>query len=182
MLTDQALLVIACAEAYEATRDARYRITAEECITYVLRDLRDPGGAFYAAEDADSPGGEGAYYSWTKEEIIQVLGPEEAAHALNLFNLMPIPDTSAVSRHMNGDTTHPRCVLSAAGPDPVLAHTLHITEREVAALRDNIRCRFLSARQGRRRPARDTKILTDTNALFCIALARAVGYLTIPSI
>ncbi len=43
----------------------------------------------------------------------------------------------------------------------------------MAALRDNIRCRLLSARQGRRRPARDTKILTDTNALFCIALARA---------
>ena len=96
MLCDQALLVLACSEAYEATRQNRYRATADECIAYVFRDLQDPGGAFYSAEDADSPGGEGAYYTWTQEEIDRALGPEDAAVAATLFALAPLSETGAV--------------------------------------------------------------------------------------
>jgi hypothetical protein len=173
MLSDQALLVLACTEAYEATRTARYRTIAEDCIGYVLRDLSDPGGAFYAAEDADSPGGEGAYYTWTKEELVCILGPEDAALAFILFTLTPLPETGAGTGGTPGNSIHPRCVLSAAGPDLVLAHTLKIPEYELVARRDVIRSRLVQARNERPRPARDTKILTDINALFCTALARA---------
>ncbi len=91
MLYDQALFVLACTEAYQATRNDRYRTMAEECIGYVLRDLRDPGGAFYSAEDADSPGGEGAYYSWTTDELSTVLGPDDAVFATSVFTLTPLP-------------------------------------------------------------------------------------------
>ncbi len=173
MLYDQALLVLACVEAYEATRTARYRTIAEECIAYVLNNLIDPGGGFYSAEDADSPGGEGAYYTWTKEEIARVLGPEDAALTFTLFTLTPLHETGVVPKGMPGNSISQRFILSAGGPDPVLANILKITERELAVRRDSIRIRLRRARDERPRPARDTKILTDINALFCTALARA---------
>ncbi|HYC92051.1 MAG TPA: thioredoxin domain-containing protein [Thermoanaerobaculia bacterium] len=61
MLYDQALLALAYLEAYQATRRAEYAETARAVFTYVLRDLRAPSGAFYAAQDADE-----AYYTGRK--------------------------------------------------------------------------------------------------------------------
>jgi hypothetical protein len=173
MLYDQALVVLACTEAYEATREARYRTLAEECIAYVLRNLRAPGGAFYTAEDADSPGGEGAYYTWTREEISRALGPGDAEVAFSFFTLTPLPEMNTVHGDKPGDTVAQRCVISAAGPDPVLAHRLGITEQDLDTRKEALRSRLVQAREERPGPARDTKILTDVNALFCTALARA---------
>jgi len=146
MLYDQALFVLACTEAFEATKNKRFRTMAVECIAYVLRDLSDPGGAFYTAEDADSLGGEGAYYTWTKDELA-------AAGAGALFALTSLP--------ANGhDTGEPRFILSRN----MLADP---------ALPEPVREKLRAIRETRARPSRDDKILTDINALFCQALARA---------
>ena len=169
MLSDQAMLVLASTEAYAATGKIRYRTIAEECIAYVLRELRDPGGGFYTAEDADSPAGEGAYYLWTEEEIARILGPD-AAFASILFSLTPLPGSE---KHAS--------IISAAGPDPVLLKNLGITEQELISRRAGILRRLAHEREKRPKPARDTKILTDTNALFCTALARAGRVLGNPS-
>jgi uncharacterized protein YyaL (SSP411 family) len=53
MLYDQALLAIAYLEAYQATGKREYAATARETLGWALRELRSPGGAFYAALDAD---------------------------------------------------------------------------------------------------------------------------------
>jgi len=173
MLCDQALLVLACTEAYEATRQNRYRATADECIAYVFRDLQDPGGAFYSAEDADSPGGEGAYYTWTQEEIDRALGPEDAAVAATLFTLAPLSETGAGTGSVPRDDRKQRGVLFAAGTRNIPAEGPYTTEQDFVTCRDAIRSRLALARGQRPRPARDDKILTDANALFCTALARA---------
>ncbi len=52
MLYDQALHALACLEAYQATGKDEYAATARAIFTYVLRDLRSPGGAFFAAQDS----------------------------------------------------------------------------------------------------------------------------------
>ena len=57
MLYDQAMLSLVSLEAFQATRKPEYAQTAREIFTYVLRELRGPDGAFYAAQDADE-----AYY------------------------------------------------------------------------------------------------------------------------
>jgi uncharacterized protein YyaL (SSP411 family) len=173
MLCDQALFVLACTEAYQATRQDRYRTMAEECIGYVLRELRDPGGAFYSAEDADSPGGEGAYYTWTSDELSVALGPDDAALAASVFTLTPLPAPAYGISDSGAQKSGQRFILSAAGPDPVLEQTLSLPSGKIAARRESIRSRLFTARNKRARPARDDKILTDTNALFCTALARA---------
>ncbi len=74
MLYDQAQLVISYLEAFQITGEKQYAETARRMLDYVLRDMTDPGGGFYSAEDADSAidpahpheKSEGAFYIWTR--------------------------------------------------------------------------------------------------------------------
>src|SRR5205814_3486990 len=54
MLYDQAQLVLAYAEAAQASGDSFYLEVAEDTLLYVLREMTDVDGGFYCAEDADS--------------------------------------------------------------------------------------------------------------------------------
>ena len=81
MLYDQAQLVQVYLDASLCSHDPLFATVARETLDYVLRDMTDPEGGFYSAEDADSPrpedpeeSGEGAFYVWTKKEIDGALG------------------------------------------------------------------------------------------------------------
>ena len=79
MLYDQALLVRVYAHAAVALEHPRWRQVVAETVDYVLRDLRQDGGGFSSAEDADSPGPdghghEGLFHTWTPDEVRAVLG------------------------------------------------------------------------------------------------------------
>ena len=89
MLYDQAMLIMAYAEAYQATGNPEYARTTREIIAYVSRDMRAPGGGFYSAEDADSEGVEGKFYVWTTEQIEAVLGKSDATFADTVFGVEP---------------------------------------------------------------------------------------------
>ncbi|MGE5474649.1 MAG: thioredoxin domain-containing protein [Ignavibacteriales bacterium] len=78
MLYDNSLLAIAYLEAFQATGKAIYRNVAEKIFDYVLRTMTSPEGGFYSAEDADSEGEEGKFYTWTKSEIESLLEPSDA--------------------------------------------------------------------------------------------------------
>ena len=87
MLYDQAMLITAYAETYQATRKEEYKQTVREVISYVMQDMADPLGAFYTAEDADSEEEEGKYYLWTEKEIEETLNPREAELIKKIFNI-----------------------------------------------------------------------------------------------
>ena len=167
MLYDQALLVMACTEAYQVTGNPEYKKTVEEIIGYVMRNLRSPEGAFFSAEDADSPEGEGAFYVWTLQEFENLLGSEDAALAALVFGLTP-----------NGNFQDPErgCgynILSRTLPAENIAASLEIPEPVLAMRIESIRTRLLVAREGRVRPSLDDKVLSDWNGLFIAALAQA---------
>jgi len=78
MLYDNALLAQCYLEAWQATGHADYARIVQETLDYVLRDMTDPLGGFYSAEDADSEGEEGLFYLWTPTEVAEVIAPERA--------------------------------------------------------------------------------------------------------
>lgn len=87
MLYDNALLIFAYIRAYSVTGDVLYRSVAERTARYVLREMTDPDGAFYSAQDADSAGGEGNYYLFSEEEILRLLGAEEGKRFASAYGI-----------------------------------------------------------------------------------------------
>jgi uncharacterized protein YyaL (SSP411 family) len=87
MLYDQALLSIAYAESFQATKKDLHKEALEEILTYVLREMQSPEGGFYSAEDADSEGVEGKFYLWSEDEIKEVLSKKEAELFIKVFNV-----------------------------------------------------------------------------------------------
>src|SRR5437867_1014555 len=76
MLYDNALLVQLYAELYQITGRERYLHVVQSSLDYVIREMTSPEGGFYSAQDADSDGDEGKFYTWSKNEIENALGDE----------------------------------------------------------------------------------------------------------
>jgi len=147
MLYDNAQLASLYLHAWLAFGDPECRRVCEETLDYILRDMTDPAGGFYSAEDADSEGHEGKFYVWTAEEIRAVLGAD-ADRALTYWGVDRGPNFEGKS------------ILYGAGePDP----------ESIAPLRR----RLLEARALRVRPGRDDKVLAGWNGLACRAFAEA---------
>lgn len=87
MLYDNALLIMAYAAAYRMTQNHFYLDTAEKTAEYVMREMTSPGGGFYSAQDADSEGVEGKYYTFTLDEIMDVLGEEKGKRFSDTFDI-----------------------------------------------------------------------------------------------
>jgi uncharacterized protein YyaL (SSP411 family) len=164
MLYDQALLITAYIEAFQATAKEEYASTAREIIHYVLEYLTAPNGAFYSAESADSEGEEGKFYLWSSEEIGNVLDQEEEAAAFTFFNT-----------EKEGNFVDP--VIRRKTGQNVLFIDQAIGNRDQY---EKIRKKLLLARNKRPRPERDDKVLTDWNGLMIAALAKAAQILDHP--
>ncbi len=89
MLYDNALLILAYSMAWGLTGNALYRTVAEKTADYVLRELTSPEGGFYSAEDADSEGVEGRYYTFAPEELTRLLGGDVGALFNQYYGITP---------------------------------------------------------------------------------------------
>jgi uncharacterized protein YyaL (SSP411 family) len=171
MLYDQAMLIMAYTEAYQATGKAFYAMVAEEIITYVLRDMTSAQGGFYSAEDADSEGIEGKFYLWTPKEIKTLLGEKDAALFNQVFNVKDGGnfEDAGPGHHIDQN------ILHLQKPLPELAKEVGIPENQLNKQLEVSRQILFDARQKRIHPFKDDKILTDWNGLMIAALAKA-GY------
>ena len=169
MLYDQALLIMAYTEAYLATGREDFARTARETIAYVLRDMTNPGGGFYSAEDADSEGEEGKFYVWTKDEILRVLGEEDGERFSRIFGVTEAGNY----REQPGGRRTGQNILRLRRPLASWAHEFSTSEEDLAWFVEGARQKLFTARGERVHPAKDDKILADWNALTIAALARA---------
>ncbi len=152
MLYDNAQLACAYLAAWQHSSDAALAEVAADTLDYMIARLRGPDGAFFSSEDADSldAGGqlaEGAFYTWTREEVELALG--DAAQARSACDLLRIGE----ARLDDGRSVPQR--RAEVGPD-------WPRWREAMA----------RWRQRRPRPAVDDKVVTGWNGLAVSALAR----------
>ena len=77
MLYDNALLILAYCKAWSVTRRELFRTVARQTADYAIRELTLSAGAFVSAQDADSGGQEGSFYTIRPEEVLSVLGREK---------------------------------------------------------------------------------------------------------
>jgi len=147
MLYDQAMLVLAYAEAYQATGKEQYSQVVREILAYVLRDMTSQEGGFFSAEDADSEGEEGLFYLWTKNEFRDHLGKDNADLLVPLLNMTE-------EGNFEDEATK-----TATGRN--------------LKLWEGSRQLLFEIREKRIHPLKDDKILTDWNGLMIAALAVA---------
>jgi uncharacterized protein YyaL (SSP411 family) len=183
MLYDQAQLVLACVEAAQASGDRFFADMALDTLDYVRRDMTDPSGGFYSAEDADSipperanePGAhkmEGAFYIWRDDEIGDALGADADVFR-SRYGILP--DGNAPFDPQN-EFTHKNLLYTARSVDEVAAACGRTPEDVVAALARS-RDTLLDVRARRPRPHLDDKVLTAWNGLMIAAFARAARML-----
>jgi hypothetical protein len=160
MLYDQAMMVHACLDAYQATGDCQYRTTAEEIATFVLKEMRSPEGGFYSAWDADTDGVEGEYYTWTRQEIFSALDGDAAEVICRLFD---------ISERGNFEG---RNILYLPVPTEEFADKESIPQEILRVNLEKWRIALETARKERKKPLRDEKILSAWNGLMISALAK----------
>jgi uncharacterized protein YyaL (SSP411 family) len=159
MLYDNALLTRAYLHGYLATGEERYRTVVEGVVGYVLRDLTDPAGGFYAAEDADSEGIEGKFYLWSLDEVREVCGAD-ADEVVRYYGVTA-----------NGNFVDPHTQYRGN-----ILHAVDRTEPASAAVQRG-RASLFARRELRIRPGLDNKVLLGWNALFLSALTEAAAAL-----
>jgi uncharacterized protein YyaL (SSP411 family) len=162
MLYDNALLTQLYAELYQISGNKSYLDTAEKILDYIRREMTSPEGGFYSAQDADSEGEEGKFYTWSKQEIINFLGDEKKCadifcehygvteggnfEGINILNIRS--STNEIARKYG------------QSPDEI-KHTLQQTSKRLFIIRER-----------RTKPGRDDKILTSWNSLMISAFAK----------
>lgn len=160
MLYDNALLVSTLSEAYQITKEERYKFCIEQTLEFTERELEDAPGGFYAALDADSEGVEGKFYVWDKKEVDKLLG-DDAELFCNYYDITEVG---------NWEEKNILRVLTPLN-EFALANNLEIAHLQ--SLLERGRQQLLLAREQRIRPALDDKIILGWNALMNTAYSKA---------
>ena len=172
MLYDNALLIPLYLDAHRMADDGDeaqlFAAIARETADYLLDGLQTPDGAFYASTDADSEGVEGKYFVWIRDELYQLLEPQDAEIACRRWGV-------DVGGNWEGNS-----ILLAAQPPEDVARWLDLPVAEVEASLARSRQTLLEHRATRIPPATDTKVIAAWNGMAIDALARAGAVLQEP--
>ena len=159
MLYDNGPLLAVYAQAAVATGEALFATAANATADWMLADMRDANGGFYATRDADSEGHEGLYYLWGPDEVRALTGDDYEVFARRF----------GLDQEANFEGRWHLTVRQQA------------TDEEAEAI-DRARQKLLEKRATRVAPARDEKQLTAWNALAIRGLAIAGSALERPDL
>lgn len=179
MLYDQAHLIVAYLEAYQITKDTFYSNIAKETIHYVLTNLKDKNNnGIYSAQDADSPlpddtskTGEGAFYTWKKDEIVEICDPLH----LEVFCLRyGIEDNGNV--HPSDDPHDEfsnKNILHVSMDLNEIAEATRMSFGDIEEAIESTKKKLLERRNQRPKPQLDDAILTEWNSYMVTSLSKA---------
>lgn len=152
MLYDNAQLVSLYAKAFQATKNTLYKQVIDQTLEYIEREMTATNGAFYSALDADSEGEEGKFYTWSKEELQQILQDDfavaEVYYSIN-----------------NSSKWEGRHILLRKETSEKIAQQFNLSNEELHKKIKSINHKLLNVRNNRVRPGLDDKTLTSWNAL-----------------
>jgi uncharacterized protein YyaL (SSP411 family) len=131
-------------------------MVAGQTLEYICREMTDPEGGFYCAQDADSEGVEGKYYVFTPEEIHEILDNKDASFFCEYF-----------------DITKEGNFEGASVPNLIKSNDMKSDNERIVKLTEKV----YSARLDRHKLHKDDKILTSWNALMITAYAKAAQIL-----
>ena len=187
MLYDQAQLVLAFLEAAQVSQDGFFAYIADDTLQYVRREMTDPLGGFYSAEDADSippeqaaeselaasgEKSEGAFYLWRDREIRELLG-EDAEVFRRRYGIER--DGNAPFDPQQEFTGKNLLYIAQSIGD--IAEATGRTREDVLDALNRGRMTLFAARLQRPRPHLDDKVLTAWNGLMIAAFARGARVL-----
>lgn len=156
MLSDNALLLWSFSRASQLAVDPVQKSlchrAARGIVDWLKREMTAPSGVFYSALDADSEGEEGLFYTWTEDEVREVLGGQAAGFM------------AAFQFEMGGNFEDEAKRTKTGRNIPYLSepadHSAHLDL-------------LLAARSFRARPGLDDKALCSWNGLMVSGLAEA---------
>ncbi len=164
MLYDNALFIIALSNAYLLTKKEVYKNAVQHVCSFIMSEMKDSNGGYYAAIDADSEGVEGKFYVWDKAEIERVLGTDAA-----LFN-----DYYDVTESGNWEEKN---ILRVLRPLEDVAASYNMPVESALLIINEAKKKLLDVRSKRVRPGTDDKILLGWNALLLNAFCKAYAIL-----
>lgn len=159
MLYDNALLVMAYLEAYEQSKNPMYLEVVENTLAYVKREMTQEEGGFSSAQDADSDGIEGKYYTFTPNEIEKVLGSSAGA-AFNTYY--------GIRKEGN--------FQGKSIPNLIHEQTIKLDKDQLSEWKKKV----YEYRAERTVLGKDDKVLTSWNALMITAYSKAYAVLQKP--
>jgi hypothetical protein len=169
MLYDNAALAPLYAEADPLGPGEGFARVARRTLDFVLAEMTSPEGAFLSAIDAETDGHEGAYYTWSREELREALADADL-------------DLASLVHGLEGRPTFEEDRYVAWLPAPLRerADALGLGEPQLLARLQVVHAALLTARGRRKRPLVDDKVLTDWNGLMIGAMARCGRLLAEP--
>jgi len=160
MRYDNALLARVYGQAGLAFDREEWVGVARATADYLLREMRGSEGAFFSSTDADSEGHEGRFFTWTAEQVRQILPPENAGLVIAFLALAP-----------EGNFEGEASVLRPARALREVAAELKIEPGAAAEMLARARKELLAARAQRVPPATDDKRLAGWNGMAVWSLA-----------
>jgi len=161
MLYDNAQLISLYSAAYQKTKDPAYKKIVTETLNFIKLEMTTPEGGYYSSLDADSENVEGKFYTWTYDEMKNVLGS----------NSQLILDYYHVTEEGNWENS--QNILYKSAENKQLFSTYKITENEFEEILNQAKIKLFTERSHRTRPATDDKILTSWNGLMLKATVDA---------
>ncbi len=153
MLYDNGQLMALYCWAQQVQPDYYFEQAVNQSALWLIQEMQAAEGGYYSAQDADSEGEEGKFYSWTIEQIKSLLDNEEYALFSRSFGL---------NRKANFEGKwYPHTYVDI--------NQLAIQDKrpvsEIESILHNCKQKLYQQRQQRVYPGTDDKILTSWNAL-----------------
>lgn len=166
MLYDNAQMVSLYSKSYQLSGKNLYKNIIEKTLCFITKEMYHEKGFFYTAFDADSINAhgkleEGAFYSWTLEELQKLLGED-----FKIFSIV-------YSINDFGYWEHNQYVLIQEFEDEIIAKKLNISLQELNQNKEKWEALLYFEREKRAKPLLDTKVLCSWNAMMSIGFLDA---------